>query len=196
MKHYFEEKSSQIDIDSMTAFGIPISTRYSKADELIEMISFCRECAKYNINKYVKSVFYDSKANLCTFELDTSVKKYSKLGRKLREIADKTIEQHALFDSVGGKHNGEFPSDQNISIKEIVDFLLYSLTPSDKEIISQFEIYNLCDLKEIDFGKELRQKYYIFSDTHLRIANMGKITTDKCFDAVIKALWDELNFDD
>lgn len=100
MTEYFEEKSQQVSPNSFTAFGIEISSRYGKANEIIEMINFSRLAAQRDVAHYVKSMFYDSKANICTFELVDSVKVFDPVATSLKQAAFETVSQFDWFDSV------------------------------------------------------------------------------------------------
>lgn len=100
MTEYFEEKSEQVSPNSLTAFGIEISSRYGKANEIIEMINFSRLAAQGDVAHYVKSVFYDSKANICTFELVKSVKSFDPVAIPLKQAALEAIAQFDWFGSV------------------------------------------------------------------------------------------------
>jgi hypothetical protein len=67
---YFGEKESQIACGEIEAFGIKISSRYSNADELIEMFNFCKGAARLGISNLVDRIFYDSQSNCCSFEFN------------------------------------------------------------------------------------------------------------------------------
>ncbi len=101
MKQYFEEKSQQVSPESLKAFGIEIFSRYGNADEIIEMINFSKLAAQNDIAHYVKRVFYDSKANLCTFEFVDSVKEYDPVAEALKQAAMESIGQFDWFGTVG-----------------------------------------------------------------------------------------------
>ena len=100
MTNYFDDKSGQVSIDSMVSFGIPISSRYSKAGEIAEMLIFTEELARESIDKYVHSVFYDSKADICSFELASTVSQYDPIALKIEEIANRCLSQYELFGSI------------------------------------------------------------------------------------------------
>lgn len=97
MPDYFAEKAGQVEPETLTAFGITISSRYGKADELIEMLSFCRMAALEHIEHFVKEVFYDSKACVCSFKLDRTVTSGDAIASHVHAIAKKTISQFELF---------------------------------------------------------------------------------------------------
>jgi hypothetical protein len=100
MTDYFEEKSHQVQPGSLTAFGIEIVSRYSKADELVEMINFAKLAALSNVGHYVTEVFYDSKACICTFKLADSVKDGDVVAIALRQAAQASISQFDWFGYV------------------------------------------------------------------------------------------------
>ena len=64
---YFDEKSQQIDVDAMTAFGIELKTRHGKASQMAEMLLFAEALAGQGLHEYVANVFYDSKSDVCSF---------------------------------------------------------------------------------------------------------------------------------
>ena len=101
MEHYFGEKSHQVEYGSMKSFGIEIDSRYSKAEEISEMLNFTTQLALQNIHLYVQSVFYDSNANLCTFIFSPELKKYSSEAQNIEKCALKTISQFDFFGSIG-----------------------------------------------------------------------------------------------
>ena len=67
--NYFDEKTTQVTPSTLVAFGIEIQSRYGKAWELAEMLNFMHDLARENLHGHVERVFYDSKANMCTFEI-------------------------------------------------------------------------------------------------------------------------------
>lgn len=68
MTEYFEEKSTQVVPEKLEAFGIQVFSRYGKAWELIEMLKASEEMAERQVHGYIASMFYDSKACICSFE--------------------------------------------------------------------------------------------------------------------------------
>lgn len=103
MNHWNDSKS-QLSEGSLTAFGIPISTRHFKAHEMAEMLNFCRKVAAMGLETSVARVFYDSGACLCTFEL-REVEPYGNLDKALFDIAEQTIGQ---FEWNGTVYHGAF----------------------------------------------------------------------------------------
>lgn len=90
---FFEEKSHQLSVYGMDAFGIPISSRYASADELSEMLMFTKEVALRGLQGHVKNVFYDSKACLCVIDLHDNTDWHDDEGREIKACAEKTIAQ-------------------------------------------------------------------------------------------------------
>jgi len=89
--NYFDEKEGQIAPSTLQAFGIEINSRYGKGYEIIEMINFAEKAAKCNICQYVKSIFYDTKANMCVFEFTQNLP--TEINNELEQIALATIGQ-------------------------------------------------------------------------------------------------------
>lgn len=88
----WNDSKSQLSEGSLTAFGIPVSTRHSKAYEMAEMLNFCRKAAEAGLEDSVSSIFYDSGACLCQFELK-DVEPFGGLDQALLAIAEQTIGQ-------------------------------------------------------------------------------------------------------
>ncbi len=105
MIHYFEEKAQQVDVGAMKSFGIEIHSRYSKAWELAEMLNFTTELASENLHRYVQSVFYDSKANICFMEFNSNLEQGSDEAEAIKKCVKKTLIQFQFFDVIGhGEH--------------------------------------------------------------------------------------------
>lgn len=69
LKDWFAERRHEqivndLETGGLIAFGVPILSRYSEADEIIRMIQFCRDCARMRVAHYVSDVFYNSKAGI------------------------------------------------------------------------------------------------------------------------------------
>lgn len=90
---FFEEKSRQLSVCELVAFGIPISSRYARADELSEMLMFAKEVALCGLQGCVKNVFYDSPACFCIIDLHDNTARYDNEGCAIRTCAEKTIAQ-------------------------------------------------------------------------------------------------------
>lgn len=105
MTSYFDEKAHQVEPGRLSAFGIDIISRYSKADELIEMLSFAQKAALAGVADAVEEVFYDSKACICSFKFTRDISFGDPTEQKLFAAAIQTIGQFDWFDTV--HHRGE-----------------------------------------------------------------------------------------
>jgi len=102
----FDEKAPQLSCGALSAYGIELSTRYSKCSEMIEMLHFAQLAAEAGAAAFVKSLFYDSKASLCTFtwhgEIDAEAE------ATLRACADRSIMQYQWVNGdIGGRISSE-----------------------------------------------------------------------------------------
>lgn len=70
---YFEEKSVQVSPGTLMAFGIKVWSRYGKAWELIEMLGLAQDLAEAGLHIYVREMFYDSQACICSFEFSGDI---------------------------------------------------------------------------------------------------------------------------
>ncbi|KQU80435.1 hypothetical protein ASC98_17735 [Rhizobacter sp. Root1238] len=86
----------------MEAFGITISSRYGRFDELIELLLFAQAAAEAAVAHYVKEAFYDSQSCTCSFELDRTVILGSEIEMTLRSCAHNTVSQFVWFDQCCG----------------------------------------------------------------------------------------------
>lgn len=103
MGNWFDEKAQQLDTEAVTAFGIPLMTRYGKAHELEQMLGFVRGAAERGLERHVKRVFFDSKADLCTIDFVADHVFGSEVDRALRECADQSLAQFQWGDTI---HHG------------------------------------------------------------------------------------------
>jgi hypothetical protein len=110
MNPWFEEKAPQIDPASVRVFGILVTSRYSKACELVELLRFAEESAKANVNILVEEAFYDSKSTLCSFKLRESVHDSPAEADAIFAAAMKTISQFEWDGAVF--HGGDHPPDE------------------------------------------------------------------------------------
>jgi hypothetical protein len=94
----FDEKATQVLPTGMVAFGIEIDSRYGKCSELIELLKFAQAAASAAVAHYVKEAFYDSKASICSFELDIAVIRGSEIEEELLSIARATVGHFMWFD--------------------------------------------------------------------------------------------------
>lgn len=93
MTDFFDEKARQVDVDSLTAFNIQLTSRYAKARELAEMLMFANYAAAVGLHGLVESVFYDSKADLCTPEFSSAHRFGSPADRVLLGCAKRSLSQ-------------------------------------------------------------------------------------------------------
>lgn len=109
MTDWFDEKASQVDVGSVTAFGIPLTSRYSKARELAEMLSFANLATSRDIAHHLKEVFYDSNSCCCSFKFKGRLNLGDTAERELLATAEETISQFEWFGTV--YHGGGTASD-------------------------------------------------------------------------------------
>lgn len=102
MTSYFGEKAEQVTPGDLVAFGIKLISRYSKADELVEMLCFAQKAALAGVADAVEEVFYDSKACICSFKFNGEIALGDPIERELFAAAKETIEQ---FDWLGYVHH-------------------------------------------------------------------------------------------
>lgn len=106
VNYWFEEKRAQCSESSMTAFGIQIQSRHAKAYELIEMLTFAKECAAAGLESFVRPVFYDSKACICTVEVIDDAP--ADVGQRVMQIANACITQVDWYGDVLHRDGCEF----------------------------------------------------------------------------------------
>lgn len=101
------EKGTEVDPAEVVAFGMKLSTRYGKCDELAELLMFAKAAASRAVSQYVAEAFYDSKACCAFFTLHEPVPPDAMT--ELHAAAKATIDQFELGDfGVDGK---SFPND-------------------------------------------------------------------------------------
>jgi len=79
------------------AYGIEISSRDNRESQIQEMANFAEASYERSLASYVKSLFYDSKSNCCSFEFIQGVDQYGPIAGELLEIARETIGQFEWF---------------------------------------------------------------------------------------------------
>ncbi|MBS4097119.1 MAG: hypothetical protein KGZ83_09845 [Sulfuricella sp.] len=94
----FSEKEHQVYPSAFDVFGIGISSRYGKCDEIVQMLLFAQAAASSAVAHYVKEIDYDSKASICAFKLVESVVEGSEIEHELFAIAQRTISHFFWFD--------------------------------------------------------------------------------------------------
>jgi len=57
---FFGEKSYQVSVIEMTAFGIPIGSKTRSATEMAEMLLFCESVTENGYAYFIDSIYYDS----------------------------------------------------------------------------------------------------------------------------------------
>jgi hypothetical protein len=102
MNPWAQDKVRQLDTDTLTAFGIRLSSRHAKASEMIELISFALEAAHHNVNMFVREAFYDSGSSCCEFTLLESISTSAE--QTVLACAQQTISQFLWH---GGIHHGQ-----------------------------------------------------------------------------------------
>jgi hypothetical protein len=95
----FAEKAKQVTPDSLVAFGMEIESRYGKCEELIELLRFAQAAALASVAHYVKVASYDSKASICTFELDPAIVRGTEVEARLLSIAREHVRHFAWFEN-------------------------------------------------------------------------------------------------
>ncbi|MCE7510268.1 hypothetical protein [Alloalcanivorax xenomutans] len=97
MKDWFEEKTHQVEQYGITAFGIPLTSRYHKADEIISMLQFAQSVARRGVAHYVTGVDYDSKATICGIETADTVSLGDPVHQQIHAAAMATLSQFMLL---------------------------------------------------------------------------------------------------
>ncbi len=94
-------------LEMQEKYGISISSRKDKDNELVEMTAFVQECALNKVEHYIKSLFYDSKSSCCVIETEDIVKEGDPVEMMLYECARKHIIQFELFGVIGHREDCE-----------------------------------------------------------------------------------------
>lgn len=91
-------------------YGINITSRHEHDGEMEQMVNFVEAAHQRSLTPYVRSLFYDSNACCCFFELADEVEPYSPVANELLEVALETIGQFEWFGKIqhGGKLHDEF----------------------------------------------------------------------------------------
>lgn len=132
-KDWFEEKATQIEPGGFIAFGIQCSSRYGKKYELIDMLNFCEQCACKRVNKYITSLFYDSKACICDIEYNEEQSYIDGVHDIILNIANKTLSQHAMDGFYDGYiHNIENNHNVGLSLEDQAQALAYKCCLTEK----------------------------------------------------------------
>lgn len=103
----FSEKGAQVKPGSLVAFGIPIDSRYGKADEIVRMLMFSNVAARMGVAAFIAGVFYDSKSCCCTIELKEEASRQPEVQSIVELCGDSTL---SLFEvSYAESQCGESP---------------------------------------------------------------------------------------
>lgn len=97
---YFFEKAPQMDIFSITAFGIELVTRYGRANEMAQMLNFSCKIADAGLHPLIKGVFYDSDPLQCSFTFLNDEFPTGEAEKRIHEIATETIANFEWIDNV------------------------------------------------------------------------------------------------
>ena len=98
---WFAEKTSQIAPGAIEAFGIMLISRYDKADEMCEMLEFAELIVRWGVGLCVPSVLYDSKACICTVNLQENLA--AEAIDLIRRAGILTLAQFVLVDAGDGE---------------------------------------------------------------------------------------------
>lgn len=98
--------------------GIPIASQYNNPREVSEMTAFCDLLEQRGLSEFVRGVFYDSKADICTFEFNGPLRTFDgnepdhlyTLAHRILVVALETIYQ---FDWFGYAEHGK-PYDEEL----------------------------------------------------------------------------------
>jgi hypothetical protein len=75
MIDFFDERTHQVQPSEFSSFGINITSRYGQAWELVELLNFTQELAEKKLHSFIDGIFYDSKADICTFSVSKTLPK-------------------------------------------------------------------------------------------------------------------------
>lgn len=95
-----DEKAHEIDVGTVHAWGLELTSRYAKAGEMAQMLNFAVLCHEFGVIQSVQSVFYDSKAGLCTVEVKPEVEEGSQTAEAIHVAAEGQLSQFQLFGRV------------------------------------------------------------------------------------------------
>lgn len=103
----FDDKAPQLNHGTLVAFGMKLTSRYSKVDEMREMLHFAQLAALASAATFVQSVFYDSKADICSFELVSGLD--GEAEQELLRCAKASVSQFMWVD--GSCHNSAYDNE-------------------------------------------------------------------------------------
>jgi hypothetical protein len=94
--------------DTLAVHGISITSRSNIPREIAEMTKFCELLAQRGLAGHVERIYYDSKANLCSFKFSENLTEDNPASLEIKDVALETIGQ---FDWFGGAEQGK-PCDE------------------------------------------------------------------------------------
>lgn len=97
------DKQTQVAPAMLLVLGVPVTSRYGKLNELLEMLDFLRLIERKAVLHYVSSLFYDSKSLLCTIETDGDTPRGGRVEATLMVAATLTISQYELFGEINSR---------------------------------------------------------------------------------------------
>ena len=172
---YFGEKEAQVDCGEITAFGIKILSRYSKSNELIEMLNFCQEAAKRGISSKIERIIYDSQCNCCSFEFSGDGQETET--DELKDIALKTISQ---FEWVDGRCFGENTIDTTSDHRLINAQMLLENALEPSPFKKKALIWGALELIQSKHIEERHGGKFTLSDETQQLLDLFSSDCDEC----------------
>lgn len=102
-KQAFDEKGRQVSHFSLVAFGIRITSRYAKANELAQLLGFSESVARNGAAHLVLTATYDSKCGSCELDVDDCVIPGSDVEKAIARSADLHLDSYELLGRHGGR---------------------------------------------------------------------------------------------
>ncbi|QKE37401.1 MAG: hypothetical protein HO273_00540 [Ferrovum myxofaciens] len=97
-------------MDALTVHGVSIISRYNNPREIDEMTKFCELLVQRGLIDHIDSVFYDTGANLCSFQFKwKTLVETDAVAQDIKQAALETIYQ---FDWFGWAEHGK-PCDDD-----------------------------------------------------------------------------------
>lgn len=118
MKDWFDDKVAQVNVSAVTAFDVELFSRHSNARELSEMLAFANLAARRRLQHHVKSVFYDTNSNCCSFTFNSRIREGDAIEQDLLEAATETISQFEWFGVV--HHGGAMAGAEEEMLKDFL----------------------------------------------------------------------------
>ena len=97
-----DDRQRQVEPSTLVAFGIRLESRYGRARELVEMLGFATACNDMGLSSHVSAVFYDSKADVCSFTVGPDLSPRDPVARRLLGAARLWISQFEWIDGAIG----------------------------------------------------------------------------------------------